>query len=329
MGHACLYPHCVDLDKGRVFDSIQTLSWNQEAGQGWGVALLESLQNPATDAVVIKKEAFSSAKNVILLNCIDNLYGHCLLKLLNSQRHLDRNPEYGLIVIIPRFLRWLVPDGVAEIWTVDISLSDGLRYFPAIEQFILREMDRFDEIAISLAHSHPSGFDITRFSKVAKHIFSESDPLFTFIWREDRLWSNFLPWRALHRFADLPALALAEQNKNVRKLMSRVAKHVPTARFAVTGLGTRTHFPSWIEDRRVDHFSPETEMQLCELYAESSIVVGVHGSNMLLPSAHAGATISLMPRRRWGNYAQDILFQEDDPRMASFRYRIVPIGTDV
>lgn len=44
--------------------------------------------------------------------------------------------------------------------------------------------------------------------------------------------------------------------------------------------------------------------------------MGVHGSNMLLPSAHARATLVLMPRKRWGNFIQDILFQEPNPRLA-------------
>jgi hypothetical protein len=30
---------------------------------------------------------------------------------------------------------------------------------------------------------------------------------------------------------------------------------------------------------------------------------------------------------RWTNFAQDILYQESDPRMASFRYRFLPYQT--
>jgi len=37
---------------------------------------------------------------------------------------------------------------------------------------------------------------------------------------------------------------------------------------------------------------------------------------MLLPSAHAGMTVSLMPSKRWGNFAEDILFTEKDVRLA-------------
>jgi len=46
----------------------------------------------------------------------------------------------------------------------------------------------------------------------------------------------------------------------------------------------------------------------------------------LLPSAHAGMTIDLIDER-WGNFAQDILYQERDPRMATFRYRFLPYQT--
>jgi len=37
-------------------------------------------------------------------------------------------------------------------------------------------------------------------------------------------------------------------------------------------------------------------------------------------------TIDLMPDDRWGNFAQDILYQENDNRVASFKYRFLPIS---
>jgi hypothetical protein len=60
-----------------------------------------------------------------------------------------------------------------------------------------------------------------------------------------------------------------------------------------------------------------------QLYANSRIVVGVHGSNMLLPSSLAGMTIDLMPGDKWQCLPEDILFHEANPRMAIFRYRCI------
>lgn len=330
IGHALLYPHCLDIAAGRVFDSVQTLPWRQALGQGWGHSLLNSLRNPSFRSLAIEKEVFCHAPRVVILNCIDHLYGHCLLKLLNAQRHLEQNPNLGLIVIVPRFLRWLVPDGVAEIWTTDIALRDGQQYFPGFSQFVMAEIERFDEVFVSEAYSHPAHFDITRFSKVPRFTAETGRaPLVTFVWREDRLWTNSLLWRAVKRLASVDTPALMAQNRNIQRLFASVATKVPTAQFSVAGLGTRTRFPDWIEDRRTDRFTAKIERELCNLYALSAIVIGVHGSNMLLPSAHAGATIDLMPRGRWDNFAQDILFQESDPRISAFRYRFVPVGTDI
>jgi hypothetical protein len=56
-------------------------------------------------------------------------------------------------------------------------------------------------------------------------------------------------------------------------------------------------------------------------------VIGAHGSNMLLPSGLAGMTIDLMPEDKWQCLPEDILFQEADPRIATFRYRFLPTGS--
>ena len=101
---------------------------------------------------------------------------------------------------------------------------------------------------------------------------------------------------------------------------------VPEAKFAVAGRGTKTKFPEWIEDYRVDSFNEKIEKEICGLYSQSRLVIGLHGSNMLLASVQAGMTIYLIDERR-GNFAQDILYQERDPRMATFHYIFLPYQT--
>jgi len=115
VGHSYNNSLQIDLAKKEV------VSDNSYAGEWLGKPLLNSLQNPRSDRLEIVKEIFKPCKRVIILNCIDFLYGHSLLKLLNAQRHLECNPDCGLVVIVPKFLRWMVPDGVAEVWTVAIS----------------------------------------------------------------------------------------------------------------------------------------------------------------------------------------------------------------
>ena len=316
VGHAVTHPYQVDL--------VKRLTFGNESAKDWlGKPLLESLQNPQSETVEISKEIFKQCKRVVILNCIDYLYGHCLLKLLNVQKHLH-HLERGLVVIVPKFLRWLVPEGVAEIWTVNIALKNGQRYYLNLDKFVGEESKRFDEIYISQAHSHPGSFDITEFTRVPKYRFNRKDFKITFIWRQDRFWCSFFVFRILRKLK-LIKLALLLQNWKVQRLFGFIRSEVPSAKFAVTGLGRATKFPEWIEDLRVDNFDEKNERELCQVYSESRLVIGVHGSNMLLPSGHAGMTVDLMPDERWSNFAEDILYQEADPRLAAFRYRYLPL----
>ncbi len=321
VGHAVNYPYQIDLNKAQIFGEKTATKW-------LGLPLFNSLISPNNRDIKISKEVFKASERVIIINCIDFLYGHCLLKLLNAQKYLEKFPEYGLIVIVPKLIRWMVPQGIAEVWTVDISLKDAYDYYPSFHQFVCIEAERFSEVYVSRAHSHPSQFDISKFTGVAKHNFEQEELQITFIWREDRIWSSLLTQRILSKLK-MSQIALMLQNWRVERLFKQIRSAIPSARFVVAGLGTKTQFPKWIEDYRVDSFNEKAEREVCEIYSASRLVIGIHGSNMLCPSGHAGMTIDLMPRDRWGNIAQDILYQEADPRLASFRYRYLPLGIKI
>ena len=317
IGHAAKTPYQIDLAKKAIF------SGDKYAEELLAKPLLNSLQNPQTEQLEIFQEIFKSYQRVIILNCVDYLYGHSLLKLLNAQRHLESNPDLGLIVIVQKFLRWMVPDGVAEVWTVPISLKNGQDYYPSFAEFVEKQSQRFEEIYLSEAYSHPSRFDITKFTRVPKHSFNDREKVqITFIWREDRLLVNSFLFLVLRKLK-LLQIALAIQNWKVQQLFEKIRSKLPEAKFVVAGLGTKTKFPKWIEDCRVERFNETTEKETCQIYSESRLVMGLHGSNMLLPSGLAGMTLDLI-ETRWGNFAQDVLYQETNPRLASFRYRYLP-----
>ena len=63
-----------------------------------------------------------------------------------------------------------------------------------------------------------------------------------------------------------------------------------------------------------------TELAWCRMYAGSQVVVGVHGSNMILPTAHAAGCVEILPHDRYGNMVQDISVRYHD-RMQLFMYR--------
>jgi hypothetical protein len=65
-----------------------------------------------------------------------------------------------------------------------------------------------------------------------------------------------------------------------------------------------------------------TEKAWCAAYGSSQVVVGVHGSNMLLPTALAGSCVEILPRQRLENIVQDVTVRHHG-RAQLFHYRFV------
>ena len=315
VGHSAHWSYEVDVHSRQL---------NGPAGVDWlSHPLFESLLDPSNEHVSVKREVFRGEKNVIILNCLDMMYGHCLLKLLNASRHLEDNPERGLVVLIPSFLRWLVPEGVAEIWSVPLGLKAMNNFYPSIDRQINAFCEDYESIWLSEAFSHPSRFRIEDYTRICPHDFKEKQDLVTFIWREDRLWLPHYTAKKLRK-SGLQSWALAWQKRKVVNLFRQIRRQFPKTLFAVAGLGISNRFPAWIKDCRNNRFNETAEKLTAQLYADSRIVIGVHGSNMLLPSGLAGMTIDLMPPDKWQCLPEDILFSETDPRMATFRHRFIP-----
>lgn len=323
--------HCVRCDRAFVGDLSVGGSINYEmlldaatgdvfGGEGapwlknW---LLRGFKARTADPPPMQIERFRPLRRALLLNCLDVLYGHSLLKLLNAQHHLDEHADFDLLLLIPRCLRWLVPEGVAEIWTIDIPLTDGWFWNDGLDRELHERVADCKSLHVSRALSHPApeDVDIERFSRVRPFDVDgwprqPVRPVVTYIWRDDRRWG--LP---LHPH---------DQATRGMEFAKRLRTDWPNLDFAVAGIGRDTPLPEGLVDLRLSRPSDDDERELCRRYAASHIVVGIHGSNMLLPSAHAAATIDLMPEDRWGNVTQDIIFRNSEPREAAFRYRFVP-----
>lgn len=288
-------------------------------------------QVPRTDRYAVERKVFKPFKRVVILNTIDHLYGHVLLKLFNAQHYLDKHPDIGLVVIVPKMFEWLVPEGVAETWVFDIKLKQAWGWNAGIDAFVQEQWDRYDEIYLAPGYSHPefSKIDIERFSRVqpfAPEDFLGQAPHITFVARRDRLWYSS-PFRKLvHRvlkkvglFADL---AIWWQDRMVARAIRQVRQQLPQASFTVVGLAKPGGMPSYVNDLRTMRMDLATELEWCRAYARSQIVVGVHGSNMILPTAHAAGCVEILPYDRYGNIVQDISVRYND-RMQLFMYRFI------
>ncbi len=283
------------------------------------------------EEISIRKKVFKVCEEVVVLNALDFLYGHVLLKLYNSIYHLDHSGP-GLVVIVPRALEWLVPQGCAEVWVVDLRLNDLVNRYEALGRFVNQELQRFRKVSLSKAWSHPdvAGVDIKRLTSVAPFDLEEfctTRPMITFVLREDRWW---LPAELPHTlFRMLRKLGLKDtgtkfmnylQDQLVRKTIHEIRKILPEVSFVVVGLGTPGSLADVANDERTTKISNETELRWCHCYASSHVVIGIHGSNMLLPTALAAACVEILPEDRFGNMVQDISVRYND-RKQLFMYR--------
>ena len=83
-------------------------------------SLVKAHKGTRNQNVNIEKVVYRNCENVVILNTLDYLYGHVLLKLYNAVYHLDSQKHLGLILIISRSFEWLIPQGCAEVWIVDL-----------------------------------------------------------------------------------------------------------------------------------------------------------------------------------------------------------------
>jgi|YelNatPaOPRAMG01_1025707.scaffolds.fasta_scaffold00265_43 hypothetical protein len=309
IGHSLFHPVIIGKNNRKIYG--KNYKWFHKP-------FLQAYMNKNNREINLSKKVYKEYKEVIILNCVDYLYGHVLLKLFNAQYYLENYPELGLIVIIPENFKWLVPAGIAEVWSVDIKLSEAREWFVNLDKSIKKELERFKKIFLSLAYSHPdfSKIDISNFTKVSKfnlNNFGKVPITLTFISREDRFWVGskielyiFFAFRKLKMLRFTRFYFVLRQNHKISSLFRKIKRKLPDTKFYDVGLGNSGKLASFIEDKRTNHVTEKIEEDWCKIYSQSHIVIGIHGSNMILPSALAGGVIEILPELRLNNITQDI-----------------------
>lgn len=327
VGHMLDHPLAAGKDSKKLYPDDWNMYWQYEP-------FLRSIVNYKDDPVSIQKVVYFEHRKVVILNTLDYLYGHTLLKLYNALHYLDARKDLGLIVIIPRIFEWMVPKGCAEVWIVNLRLSELRDGYSAIDRFVAEECTRFEEIHVSRAYSHPdfTSIDIERLTGVAPFDvaeFYQRRPFFTFVLREDRWWlkNRFsqIAYRVARKFkvtGIVQKIIVRNQDALVRRTIRRIRRDIPEAEFGVTGLGKGGSLARWASDRRSTKITTDTEREWCRMYAKSHVVIGAHGSNMLLPTAHSAGCVEVLMEERNRNIMQDLSVRYNDRRQLFF-YRFV------
>lgn len=279
--------------------------------------LKEGFLNPVTSEVVPTVHKLFDSDRIVIVNCLDFLYGHSLLKLLNVQRYLDHSPELGCCVLVPSQLVHLVPDGVAEIWEFPVPVKEGWKWYIALERWMQEQLTKRKECFLSPVYSHPSNrvYDLYRFVRnvpdISEHI-GKHQPTILFSYREDRLWGR----------------SLSQQQRNLQKLYNQLSAIFPDMSFVLVGFGQHNQIQATgakLIDLRTNKFNVERDHLWMAYMSAADCAIGIHGSNMLLPSGLAKSTVELVPRSRLGNTVQDFLLTstQQDSREVLLFYRML------
>lgn len=327
VGFAVDHPVAIDEASGALLNPGHIPSWISEP-------LLRNLRKPHTGAVAIERIVHRACSKVVLLNTIDFLYGHVLLKLFNAHHCMQRYPDHGLVLLLPRMYAWLVPQGVAEVWLVDVKLSAAQRWHTGIDAFVQERLKEYEEVCLARGYAHPELVEmpVERYTGIAPFPIErlpELPPHVTFVAREDRLWFR----TPVHKFVSRAlgrlglkglsrALFTGAQQRAILRTMRLLERDVEGITFSVVGLARGGGFPRRVNDLRTRTMNEAVERAWCAAYAKSAVAVGVHGSNMLLPTALAGGCVEILPHDRFGNIVQDVAVRHGD-RMQLFLYRFI------
>ena len=327
VGFGVQHPMAIGRSDGRLHNPGDGGAWIHGP-------LLEGFRAPDDRPVRIERIVHRECREVVFLNTLDFLYGHVLLKLFNAHHYLEERPDLGLVLLVPRMFAWMVPEGVAEAWLVDLKLSQLHGWYTDLDRQVREGLAGFGTVFFGKGYAHPDHvpIDIARFTgqqPFPMERFLEEPPHVTFIAREDRLWfrsplSKFL-FRATHPLGLRKLLArlwVSDQDRLMRGTMKAIRREFPGVSFTVAGLGRPGGFGGLAEDLRTLQMDEATERRWCAAYGRSQFVIGLHGSNMLLPTAHAGGCIEVLPYDRYENFVQDVAVRYADV-MQLFLYRFV------
>lgn len=277
-------PLMIDIQTKKIYGTRQ-LDWFADP-------LRNGLNNIITAPIKIKKTVYQKSSQLVLINCLDYLYGHSLLKLLNTQKYLDGGHKCWLIV--PPQLVHLVPAGIAQLWVVNIRFSQANNWFDDLNRQVRREISSKKTVYLAKLLPHPNytAFNISNFVHLPKSIaVAYSRPIVTYAYRPDRSWGGhpYLEWLNLLRFC------------------LQLRRRHPQVSLVLTGFKNDIRFPKFIHDLRAASPSIVTEKEWLKIWSASDCAIGVHGSNMLLPSSLAKTTLEFLPQSRWGNILQDYI----------------------
>src|SRR5262245_36539900 len=135
VGHALLHPTVINARTGVVhFDG---LDWYPKILR----RCVQSRTAPATPPITVRS-APPRSPSLVIVNCIDYLYGHSLLKLFSSLHYLGRG-DVDVLAIVPRLLSWILPVSLRSVIEVDTPLAEATAWIGGLDEAVQNVMSGY------------------------------------------------------------------------------------------------------------------------------------------------------------------------------------------
>lgn len=294
-GHGICYTTFLDIKENRAYFRQGNDWFTGKFAEKW----LKKNNNQVSASFLRNDKKHNKA---IVVNCLDFCYGHSLIKLFSLTYYLKKKYQenYDIVVLIPKNLIYLMPKEANVVMVVDLPFSKMKEFYADIDRRIKSLFSGYEEVLLSPTppHLYAQNYDLG-FLNLFDCDYSQPVKNVCFAYRKDRFWG----------------FSRGGQRKRIEKLFSAIKNKYPDIKFFLLGEKDNLKFSQFISDKRVEKISEQAEKEWSAILS-GSLVVGLHGSNIMIASALAKYVIELMSESRYDNTAQASLISD---KMDSFQ----------
>lgn len=280
------YPAIYDKDKKKVVNSVAD----------WWKDPLENINlNMVNDNIISYLSISIKRKKIIVFNLLDFVFGHCFMRLERLTYYIDNEKykEYDFLVIIPSQLRFLIKNFENKISLIETntSFSKYKYFYTCIDREIKNSIQSYCDVYCEmLKYPQQEFLGLTKLNLPIRKWVNEIDKI-VIVYRKDRTVgvtsrSQYIFYKKLILMLgslDIKIILIGDKDK---------------------------YWFSNVCDLRVEKMEQNTD-DIWNEACSGSITIGVHGSNMLIPSICSSYNIEFVNTDKLYNFGQATAFLEN------------------
>lgn len=272
-------------------------------------------ENIISETKVALSKLQKKQKKALIINLIDNCYGHSFLKLLNLYNIYELfSAQFDLWVITPTAIKHFVPDAKFYVAEVSLGFNDAMNcYFlnPVVNK-IKENYEAIDYVTLDTYSNYQNKIELKKFFPFTVKDLASQKKYITFYYRSD----YFRTWGGSSQ-----AKLISDFFKQLRTYFDKEVE------FVILGDKDSHKFTNDVIDKRTNEFGKEIDQEYNGVFSRSYMVIGLIGSNMLQPSMFCDFTIHLVPRSKVTIVAEE-LFNITDSAIQNWFNNIYIFGNE-